>query len=293
MRKPIAYGYCRVSSDGQDVTCAVQKKSIGNRFDLEFNETFEWGGFFVDPAVSGATEFADRPAGTLLLERLQDGDVIIVSKLDRISRNLKDFCGLMETLAITRTKIVAIDLGVNTLTDVGELLAKLMVAIAEWERKRTAERRTEGQLLARELGFFGGGKYAYVGFHKSKRRTKVQPHVEEQKLMRQVFEWFEQGYRHVSIYKHLRSIGVNDPKTQHPVCQRKVYSYVEIWPKIMGTEFDVTIDCFDNNKHAKRLPPLPVGALKRTKRTKCLPIELPSSLTSPQIVPSAATRFQS
>lgn len=83
-----------------------------------------------------------RPAITAALEQLATGaaEVLLVAKLDRLSRSLSDFAGLMDLARRQGWSFVALDLGVDTTTPAGELVANMMAAVAQWERRVIGER---------------------------------------------------------------------------------------------------------------------------------------------------------
>jgi len=73
--------------------------------------------------------------------------VLVVAKLDRLSRSLVDFAGLMERASREGWALVSLDLGVDTSTPQGEMLANVMASFAQFERRLIAE-RTKAALAA-------------------------------------------------------------------------------------------------------------------------------------------------
>jgi len=81
----------------------------------------------------------------------------MVSKLDRLSRSLLDFAGLMHRAQVGGWNVVALDLGIDLATPAGEFMASVMASAAQWERRiigqRTrdalAVRKAEGHRLGR------------------------------------------------------------------------------------------------------------------------------------------------
>lgn len=101
----------------------------------------------------------NRPAIAEALRMLADGDaeVLVVAKLDRLSRSLLDFASLMNRAQREKWQLVVLDLGVDTSTPAGEMMANVMASFAQYERRligqRTkaalAERRRQGVRLGR------------------------------------------------------------------------------------------------------------------------------------------------
>ena len=110
-----------------------------------------------DAGVSGKS--LARPGLTEALRMVSTGeaDALIVAKLDRLSRSLLDFAGLMARAQREGWGLVALDVNVDTTTPSGRLVANLMAVVAEWEREvigqRTkdalAEKRAQGVTLGR------------------------------------------------------------------------------------------------------------------------------------------------
>ncbi len=113
---------------------------------------------YVDAAASGKA-IAGREQLLLALDAVKRGqaDVLVVAKLDRLSRSLLDFAGLMARAHRDGWALVALDVDVDTTTPSGRLVANLMASVAEWEREtigaRTrdalAAKRTQGVRLGR------------------------------------------------------------------------------------------------------------------------------------------------
>lgn len=102
-----------------------------------------------DAGVSGKS-IAGRPALADALQVVTDGeaDALAVSKLDRLSRSLLDFAGLMARAQDEGWALVALDVDVDTTTPSGRLVANVMASVAEWERE-TIGARTRDSLAAR------------------------------------------------------------------------------------------------------------------------------------------------
>ena len=103
--------------------------------------------YAIDEGYSAKT--LRRPALSSLLEEIRAGDVLVVAKLDRLSRSLMDFAGLMERARAAQWSIIALDLGVDMTTPSGEMMANVMASFAQYERRLIGE-RTKVALAARK-----------------------------------------------------------------------------------------------------------------------------------------------
>jgi DNA invertase Pin-like site-specific DNA recombinase len=82
----------------------------------------------------------------------RDVDGIVVAKLDRLSRSVADFAGVLELARSCKWSLVAIDLGVDTSTPTGELVANVMMSVAQWERRVIGERTSAAMQAAKRAG---------------------------------------------------------------------------------------------------------------------------------------------
>jgi DNA invertase Pin-like site-specific DNA recombinase len=95
-----------------------------------------------------------RPALADALQSLKRGqaDAIVVAKLDRLSRSVQDFAGILDTARKQDWAVIALDLGVDTTTPAGELVANVMAAVAQWERRTISVRTSEALVAAQARG---------------------------------------------------------------------------------------------------------------------------------------------
>ena len=147
-------GYARVSTQDQDTDAQISAlKSSG--CELIFQEKASGGRW-------------DRPELHRLLEQLRKGDVLVVWKLDRLSRSLKDVLLLME-------KVEQVGAGFRSLTEVidttspgGRMMMQMVGTFAEFERAMLRERTQNGLDAARKQGRIGG------------RRPKLKKHQQDE-----------------------------------------------------------------------------------------------------------------
>lgn len=98
----------------------------------------------------------ERPALKNLFEQLRENDVVVVYKLDRLGRSLKDLIDLVNDLAARKVEFVSIADKIDTASAVGKLMFHLVGAFAEFERNLISERTKLGLASARARGRSGG-----------------------------------------------------------------------------------------------------------------------------------------
>lgn len=154
------YGYVRVSTGMQaesGLSLEEQRRQIE-----AYAEAHRLGpveAFFTERAVSGGLELAKRPRGAELLDRLQTGDTVICSKLDRMFRSARDALNTVKHFESRKIALHFIDLGGDVSTNgVAKLFFTIMGAVAEFERNRISERQRDAKAQAKAEGRYTGGK---------------------------------------------------------------------------------------------------------------------------------------
>jgi DNA invertase Pin-like site-specific DNA recombinase len=148
-----AVGYLRVSTTAQ----AESRAGLGAQRAAIEAESARRGWQLVevleDAGLSGRS-LSGRLGLLEALRRLAEGDadVLVVAKLDRLSRSLVDFAGLLERARREKWAIVALDLGVDTTSGAGELVASVMASVAVWERRTIGARTKEALAVKRAQG---------------------------------------------------------------------------------------------------------------------------------------------
>jgi DNA invertase Pin-like site-specific DNA recombinase len=113
---------------------------------------FELVAILEDAGWSGKS--LDRPGINEVIRRLASGDVgaLVVAKLDRLSRSLLDFAQLMERARSQRWAVVALDLGVDTSTPAGEMMANVLATFSQFERRLIGQRTKEAMAVKKAAG---------------------------------------------------------------------------------------------------------------------------------------------
>ena len=125
-----------------------------------------------DGGLSGGT--LERPALRRLLADIEDGlvDVVVVYKIDRLSRSLMDFSKLVEVFDRNDVTFASITQSFNTTTSMGRLTLNILLSFAQFEREVTAERIRDKVKASRMKGIFMGGTPPY-GYHVKDRKLLV------------------------------------------------------------------------------------------------------------------------
>lgn len=134
------YGYVRVSTREQGDS-GLGLDAQGEAIRTEANRR-GWEIVDIRQDVSSGKSMRKRDELGRTLRDLRDGnaDGLIVAKLDRLSRSVLDFAAVMESASAEGWSVVVIDLGVDTTTTHGELIANIMIALAQWERRIIGDR---------------------------------------------------------------------------------------------------------------------------------------------------------
>lgn len=147
-------GYARVSTGDQDT--AIQVGALQSaRCEVIFQEKASGGRW-------------ERPELHRLLGQLRKGDVLVVWKLDRLSRSLKDVLTLMEKVQQRGAGFRSLTEAIDTTSAAGRMMMQMVGVFAEFERAMLRERTKAGLDAARLQGRIGG------------RRRKLKPHQEDE-----------------------------------------------------------------------------------------------------------------
>lgn len=139
------FAYCRVSTAEQTTdNQVIEIRAAG--FNIDSRRV-------VAECVSGSIAAKQRAGFAKLLDRLEDGDVLIVTKLDRLGRNAMDVRATVEELAAVGVRVHCLALGGADLTSAaGKMTMSVLSAVAEFERDLLLERTAAGLARARSAG---------------------------------------------------------------------------------------------------------------------------------------------
>lgn len=143
------YGYCRVSTKGQidNNSLEQQKEEITNRY---------YNAICYEEGYTGKT--TQRPVFNKLVGKLETGDTLVVTKLDRLCRSTKEGLEIIEKLKKEGVKIHILNMGLIEDTPVGNLIITNLLAFAEFERAMIVERTQAGKAIAKNKKDFREGR---------------------------------------------------------------------------------------------------------------------------------------
>ena len=135
-------GYARVSTDDQLLNAQLDALSAAGAQRIFQEKT------------TGAKR--NRPELDRMLDQLREGDVVIVTKYDRLARSLRDLIDIVEAIRGQGAGFRSLAEDIDTTTPAGRLIFHVFGSIAEFERERIAERTREGLNAAKKRGRVGG-----------------------------------------------------------------------------------------------------------------------------------------
>ena len=99
---------------------------------------------------------ANRPQLEAALDYLRDGDTLVVTKLDRLARSMRDLLAIVDRIEAKGAALSILAMNLDTATPTGKLMLQVLGAVAEWERAMVLERQREGVAKAKREGKYKG-----------------------------------------------------------------------------------------------------------------------------------------
>ncbi len=195
VRAVIAFGYVRVSTAEQaagGLGLEAQRAAIRSACDLR---GWTLRAVYEDAGVSATSTVRPGLKQALSACRSHDDALLIVAKLDRLSRSLLEFTALVERMKHEPWRLVALDLGVDTTTPNGEFVANVMSSFAQFERQMISVRTKEALAAARHQGVRLG-----------------RPSAISDGTRLQILKLRDEGWTASSIARHLERTGVPSPQ---------------------------------------------------------------------------------
>jgi putative DNA-invertase from lambdoid prophage Rac len=171
------FAYCRVSTTDQTTENQV-REIAGAGFAAESHR-------IVEETISGGVATQSRPQFQRLMERLESGDVVIVTKMDRLGRNAIDVAQTVEKLAAMGVRVHCLALGGIDLTSpAGRMTMGVINAVAQFERDLLIERTQAGLARARAQGAIPGRPAALNDSQRDEVRAALQGGVSVSEVAR-------------------------------------------------------------------------------------------------------------
>lgn len=182
--------YCRVSSDerlDQEFNSIDAQKEAGHAF-IASQRSEGWisvADDYDDPGFSGGN--TERPALKRLMADIQRGliDIVVVYKIDRLTRSLPDFSKMVEVFERHGVSFVSVTQQFNTTTSMGRLTLNILLSFAQFEREVTGERIRDKIAAAKKKGLWMGG-VPTIGYDVVNRQLVV--NQAEAAVVRRIFE---------------------------------------------------------------------------------------------------------
>jgi site-specific DNA recombinase len=161
-------------------------------------------GQYDDGGYTGAN--MDRPALRRLLADIEAKkvDCVVVYKVDRLSRSIRDFGRIMEVLEKHGAMFVSVTQQFNTTSSLGRLTLNILLSFAQFEREIISERTRDKQVLARKRGKWTGG-HLPLGYDLEDGNLVI--NEEEAARVRQIFEWYLEGHSVQGIVAKCAGLG--------------------------------------------------------------------------------------
>lgn len=193
--KVVRYGYARVSTKGQ--------ASQGNSIDEQVNALKKAGcEEIVSETYSGTS--LDRPEFDKLINRLQQGDILTVTKLDRFARTAASGSMLIKDLLYKGVAVHILNMGIIDNSPIGRVIVNVLLAFAEFERDMIVERTQAGKAIARMKPGFTEGR---PPIPQAQKELAVRLITEEHHSYNQVAQ--ETGISKATLVRAVRKYKIN------------------------------------------------------------------------------------
>jgi len=198
-------GYARVSTDRQadkGVSLEAQEAKIRAMATVQGAELIE---MIVDGGESAKS--LNRPGLQKLMSLVNGGkvDAVIVAKLDRLTRSVKDLCGLLELFEKRRVALISVAEALDTGSAAGRLVITIMGAVSQWEREAIGERTRDALRHKRAQGQRVGN--IAFGYRLAADHRHLEPEPAEQAALSEIRDLRNQGHTLRGIAAALNSRG--------------------------------------------------------------------------------------
>ena len=157
-----------------------------------------------DGGYSGGN--TERPALKKLLEDIKEEkiDLVIVYKIDRLSRSLVDFLKMIEIFEKYNVNFVSVTQSFNTANSMGRLMLNVLLSFAQYEREITAERISDKIRASKERGMWMGG-FTVLGYKAIDKKLEIEP--SEANIVRNIYESFIKNGSVIATARKMNKLG--------------------------------------------------------------------------------------
>ena len=219
--------YCRVSSDerlDQSFNSLDAQKEAGLAY-VASQRAEGWipvPDDYIDPGFSGGN--MDRPGLKRLMADIEAGriDIVVVYKIDRLTRSLTDFSRLIEVFERHKVSFVSVTQQFNTTTSMGRLMLNILLSFAQFEREVTGERIRDKIAASKAKGMWMGG-HPPLGYRIEDRRLMV---VDvEAELVKRIYRNFARCRSTTDLVRELAAAGETN-KQGKPFSKQMLYKLI-------------------------------------------------------------------
>src|SRR5476651_301810 len=166
-------------------------------------------GLYDDGAYSGGT--MERPALKRILEdiRARKIDIVVVYKVDRLTRSLADFAKIVEIFDAAGVSFVSVTQQFNTTTSMGRLTLNVLLSFAQFEREVTGERIRDKIAASKQKGMWMGG-WVPIGYDRKDRTLVLHPEDAEQ--VRNIYRLYIEAGSVTKLRESLEQKGIRSKK---------------------------------------------------------------------------------
>ena len=228
--------YIRVSTEEQakeGYSLTTQREYLEEYAKRDGRDVFK---VYSDNGISGYSE--RRPALQELLKdaKLRRFDLVIVHKIDRFSRNLKDLLNLVDELSMRGVAFKSATEPFDTTTSAGKMMFQQLGSFAEFERNRLAERVMPGMIKGVQLGNWQGARYAPFGYNYNKVAKVLEANEKQVLIVKMIFEMAIAGKPMRYIREYLTKKGYRNrngnyftAKLIRDILRNRIYTGKLIW----------------------------------------------------------------
>lgn len=206
--------YCRVSSDerlDQTFNSIDAQREAGAAF-VASQKAEGWSlvpDVYEDPGFSGGN--MERPGLKRLLDDIKAGkvDIIVVYKIDRLSRSLADFARMVDLFDKHKVSFSSVTQQINSATSMGRLMLNVLLSFAQFEREVTSERIRDKITASKRKGLWMGGPVP-LGYVVLNRKLIIEP--KEAETVRWIYDSFLETHSTTHMVKKLADEGIRSKR---------------------------------------------------------------------------------